>query len=75
MWSSRSTPTTNARLSVVVRGEARLLEENEAHRADTTRLRSWLPTHKYNVVEIEPIEITGRRFTVARPWLHMRLDG
>ena len=60
--------------SVIVRGRARLLEEDEAHRADTTRLRPWVPTLKYNVVEIEPIEITGRRFDLARPWLHMRLD-
>ena len=59
--------------SVIVRGKARLLEEDEAHRADTSRLRSWLPTLKYNVVEIEPVEVTGRRFALARPWLHMRL--
>ena len=60
--------------SVIVRGRARLLEEDEAHRADTTRLRPWVPTLQYNVVEIEPIKITGRRFDLARPWLHMRLD-
>jgi uncharacterized protein len=59
--------------SVIVRGKARLLEEDEAHRADTSRLRTWLPTLKYNVVEIEPVEVTGRRFTLARPWLHMRI--
>jgi nitroimidazol reductase NimA-like FMN-containing flavoprotein (pyridoxamine 5'-phosphate oxidase superfamily) len=52
--------------SVVVRGKARLLEEDEAHRADTVRLRSWLPTHKYNVVAIEPVHVTGRRVTLAR---------
>lgn len=52
--------------SVVVRGKARLLEEDEAHRADTSGLRSWLPTLKYNVIEIRPVEVTGRRFTLAR---------
>jgi uncharacterized protein len=59
--------------SVIVRGRARLLEEDEAHRADTTRLRPWLPTLKYNVVEIVPIEVTGRRFNLARPWLQMKV--
>lgn len=62
-------------LSVIVRGTARLLEEDEAHRADNIRLRPWVPTLKYNVVEIEPHEITGRRFTLERPWLHLDLDG
>jgi nitroimidazol reductase NimA-like FMN-containing flavoprotein (pyridoxamine 5'-phosphate oxidase superfamily) len=61
--------------SVVVHGRARLLEEDEAHRADTTSLRPWLATLKYNVVEIAPVRITGRRFALSRPWLHMRLDG
>ena len=60
--------------SVVVRGTARLLDEHEAHRADATRLRPWVPTLKYNVVEIEPVAITGRRFALARPWLHLRVD-
>jgi uncharacterized protein len=59
--------------SVIVRGRARLLEEDEAHRAENTRLRPWVPTLKYNVVEIVPIEITGRRFDLARPWLHLKL--
>jgi nitroimidazol reductase NimA-like FMN-containing flavoprotein (pyridoxamine 5'-phosphate oxidase superfamily) len=52
--------------SVIVRGRARLLEEDEARRADTTRLRSWLPTLKYNIVEIVPVEVTGRRLTLSR---------
>jgi uncharacterized protein len=61
--------------SVIVRGNARLLGEDEAHRADTTRLRPWLPTLKYNVVEIQPVQVTGRRFTLERPWLHMKVSG
>jgi uncharacterized protein len=52
--------------SVVVRGKARLLEEDEAHRADATSLLPWLPTLKYNVVEIVPTGMTGRRFNLAR---------
>ena len=61
--------------SVIVRGTARLLEEDEEHRAETTRLRPWLPTLKYNVVEIRPVKITGRRFNLARPWLHLTPGG
>ena len=31
----------------------------------------WVPTLKYDVVEIRPTEITGRAFELSRPWLHM----
>lgn len=60
--------------SVVVRGEARKLEEDEAHRADNLPLRPWVDTQKYNVVEIRATQLTGRRFVLHRPWLHMRTD-
>jgi nitroimidazol reductase NimA-like FMN-containing flavoprotein (pyridoxamine 5'-phosphate oxidase superfamily) len=60
--------------SVLVRGEARKLEEDEAHRADNVPLRPWTDTHKYNVVEIRPTEVQGRRFQLHRPWLHLRAD-
>ncbi|WP_166134924.1 pyridoxamine 5'-phosphate oxidase family protein [Nocardioides ochotonae] len=56
--------------SVIVRGQARRLEEDEAHRADNIALRPWVGTLKYNVVEIVPREITGRRFVLGRPWTH-----
>ena len=59
--------------SVVVRGSARLLPEDEAHRAENVPLRPWVPTLKYNVVEIEPKVITGRAFELSRPWLDLRL--
>ena len=59
-------------MSVVVHGRARKLEEDEAHRADNLPLRPWVPTLKYNVVEIEPTSLTGRRFALDRPWLHLR---
>lgn len=58
--------------SVVVRGSARLLPEDEEHRSENVPLRPWVPTLKYNVVEITPKVITGRAFSLARPWLHLR---
>ena len=58
--------------SVVVRGPARLLPEDEAHRAENVPLRPWVPTLKYNVVEIEPKVVSGRAFELSRPWLHLR---
>ena len=59
-------------VSVIVRGQARRLEEDEAHRADQLPLRPWVPTLKYNVVEIAPRVVSGRAFSLARPWLHLR---
>jgi uncharacterized protein len=53
--------------SVVVRGRARLLEEDEAHRAENVALRPWIDTLKYNVVEIVPEGLTGRRFRLNEP--------
>lgn len=57
--------------SVIIRGTARILEEDEEHRSENVPLRPWVPTLKYNVVEITPVEITGREFFLSRPWLHM----
>lgn len=61
--------------SVVVRGVARRLEEDELHRTENVPLRPWVKTPKYDVVEIRPTEITGRSFDLSRPWLHMLTDG
>ena len=58
--------------SVVVRGSARLLPEDEAHRAENVPLRPWVPTLRYNVVEIEPKVVSGRAFALPPPWLHLR---
>jgi uncharacterized protein len=58
--------------SVVVRGSVRLLPEDEAHRSENVPLRPWVPTLKYNVVEITPRVVSGRAFSLARPWLHLR---
>lgn len=60
--------------SVVVRGRARHLEEDEEHRADNLPLRPWVSSDKPNVVEIAPTDVTGRRFPLSRPWLRMRTD-
>jgi len=58
--------------SVVVRGTAQLLGEDEAHRAENVPLRSWVSTLKYNVVEIVPRVVTGRAFELTRPWTGIR---
>ena len=58
--------------SVVVRGHTRLLDEHEEHRAENVPLRPWVPTLKYNVVEIIPEVVSGREFHLERPWLHLR---
>ena len=60
--------------SVVVRGSARQLGEDEEHRAENVPLRPWVGTPKYNVVEITPRVVTGRAFHLNRPWLHLSLD-
>ena len=58
--------------SVVVRGRPRLLDDHEEHRAENVPLRPWVPTLKYNVVEIIPEVVSGREFHLERPWLHLR---
>lgn len=60
--------------SVVVRGRARRLEEDEEHRAENLPLRPWLGTDKPFVVEITPTDVSGRRYPLNRPWLHIRTD-
>ena len=51
--------------SVVVRGTARRLEEDEEHRADEIGLDSWLGSMRYNVVEIKPTSLSGRAFRLG----------
>lgn len=63
--------TEDTAVSIILRGTARELEEDEEHRAENVPLRPWVPTLKYNVVEILPSEISGRRFQLARPWTHL----
>ncbi len=59
--------------SVIIRGRARHLPENEEQRADQVPLHPWVDTPKENVVEIVPESITGREFELHRPWRQLRL--
>jgi nitroimidazol reductase NimA-like FMN-containing flavoprotein (pyridoxamine 5'-phosphate oxidase superfamily) len=61
----------DAATSVIARGRARVLDEVEEHRAENVPLRPWVATPKYNVVEVEITEISGRRFELSRPWEHL----
>ena len=52
--------------SVIVKGRARILQRtDEIQEADGLPLKPWLPTLKYNYVEITPEEISGRRFQLG----------
>ena len=61
--------------SVVVRGNARHLGEDEEHRVENLPLRPWVSGLRYDVVEIRPTGISGRSFELDRPWLHMLPGG
>lgn len=52
--------------SVVVRGRLRRLDEDEQHRAETLPLHSWVPTLKYDIIELVPEVVTGRTFRLQR---------
>jgi uncharacterized protein len=58
--------------SVVIRGRARQLEPREEIETEQLPLRPWVNTAKFNTIAIEVDEITGRRFSLTRPWLHMK---
>lgn len=52
--------------SVVVKGTARVLDKEwEIIAANSLPLRPLVPTLKYNFVEITPIAVTGRKFTLG----------
>ena len=51
--------------SVLVRGHARVLGEDEAHRYDDLPLVPWVATPKWEVVAIVPDAVTGRRFQLV----------
>lgn len=57
--------------SVVVRGSARVLEGQEAYRAESIPLRPWVGSDKHTVVEISADEVTGRRFALDKPREHI----
>ncbi|MGO4204576.1 pyridoxamine 5'-phosphate oxidase family protein [Rhodococcus sp. TAF43] len=53
--------------SIVVHGIARtLVRFDEINAAEEFALQSWVPTAKYNFVQIRPTEIHGRRFVLDR---------
>lgn len=58
--------------SVIVRGRAHHLEGREKDATDQLPLRPWVDNAKFNVIAIEVSEVSGRRFALNRPWLHMR---
>ena len=60
----------DAAWSVVARGRLRLLEEDEHHRLDGLPQQPWVPTLKYDVIELVPTVITGRRFRLERHAAH-----
>ena len=68
--------TDESATSVVVRGRARQLKDEEKHSVDQLALRPWVPTVKSHVVAITPHEgeITGRSFSLSRPWTQLRRD-
>jgi uncharacterized protein len=53
--------------SVVARGQLRRLPEDQEDRIEDLPLRPWVPTLKYNVVELIPTDVTGRFFRLQRP--------
>jgi nitroimidazol reductase NimA-like FMN-containing flavoprotein (pyridoxamine 5'-phosphate oxidase superfamily) len=55
--------------SVICRGRAHVLEGQAAYVAERLPVRPWVGTPKTVVVAIQVDEISGRRFTLSRPWL------
>lgn len=52
--------------SVIIKGTARVLNSTkEIEAADDLPLRPWLPTLKYNYVEVTPKEVSGRAFELG----------
>lgn len=59
-------------VSIIMRALPREMPHDEARWADQLRLRPWVPTVKEHVVGLRPLQMSGRRFHLARPWLSMR---
>lgn len=56
----------NHAVSVIVKGHVHKVPASQEHLADDLELHPWVPTHKYNVMEIVPDELTGRSFRLNR---------
>ena len=48
--------------SVIVHGRLRILDEDDQHRLDGTLPEPWVATFTYDVLELRPMAVTGRRF-------------
>lgn len=59
-------------VSIILRAIPRELPHDEARWADQIRLRPWVPTVKEHVVGLRPVQMSGRRFNLSRPWLSLR---
>ncbi|WP_392543533.1 pyridoxamine 5'-phosphate oxidase family protein [Oryzobacter telluris] len=64
--------TDDVARSVVIRGRAHELHGAEADAVDQLPLRPWVDGVRSTVVAIEVDELSGRRFVLHRPWLHLR---
>ena len=53
--------------SVLARGRLRRLEEDEQERVAELLPPEWLPTFKYDALELVPAVVTGRCFLLRRP--------
>jgi len=53
--------------SVVARGRLRRLPEDEASRVEPRLVEPWVSAPRYDVVEIIPESVSGRRFVLRRP--------
>lgn len=53
--------------SVLARGRLERVEGRAARLMDDLPLRPWVPTPKYEVVELTPEAVTGRFFRLRRP--------
>lgn len=60
--------TGEAATSVCINGTAAVLPESRHEVVESLPLRPWVPSLKFNVVAITPVDMTGRRFSLNRPW-------
>ena len=60
--------------SVVVRGRLRRLREDEASHVKGRLLEPWIPRLKSEVLELEPVSVSGRRCLLCRPESRDQID-
>jgi nitroimidazol reductase NimA-like FMN-containing flavoprotein (pyridoxamine 5'-phosphate oxidase superfamily) len=56
----------NHAMSVIVHGHVHKVPASQEHLADALELHPWVPTKKYNVMEIIADTVTGRSFRLDR---------